>query len=117
MHVRVDQWAERLGALNPGIEVEAQFSGEAQVGSLARRDHDAVNWAELAFAFCGLTGQDHLVPGGAHGSGGKAGHQGDTATVHQLPEVGAELASCWQLVSVSTSIHAHQIGAPGRPKD
>ena len=117
MQVRVDQRSERLGALDPGIEVEPKLAREDEVGTLPGRDDDAVDRPERPRAVSRLAFEDHLLAGPPHRGGREAEDQGHLSAVDEILHVRAELAAGGQLVGEAAAVDADQVGAAHDPHD
>ena len=117
MLVRVDQRPERLGAFQPGIELQPQLARERQVRPLPRRHDDAVDRPDPPHALHGIALDDHPAAIAPHCRGGEAGDQRHAPVVDERLHVGAELAARRQLVGFAAAIDAHQVRAAHRPDD
>ena len=117
MLIRIDQGTQRLGAFEPGIEIETQLARQRQIGPLAGGGDDPIDRADPTPALRRLAFNDDLPVLFMQRKDGKAGHQRDAPALYQLADLRPELAPRRQLIGVATAIDPHQIGAPGRPEE
>ena len=117
MLVRIDQGTQRLGAFEPGIEIETQLARQRQIGALAGGGDDPIDRADPMPAAGRLAFDDDLPVLLMERDDGEAGHERDAAALCELADFRPQLAARRQLIGVATAIDPHQIGAPGRPNE
>ena len=97
MQVRVDQRAERLGALEPGVEIEPQLAGEREVRPLPVATTMRSTGPSSRMPSAVSPSTDHLAARRPHRRRGEAGTS-VTRPVDEVLHVRAELAARRQLI-------------------
>ena len=115
MFVRVDQRSERLGAFEPGVEIQAQFASQRQIGPLAGGDDDLVDGSDQPRPFRRLAFHDDPAAFASQGGCRKPCDQRHTTALDQFARFGAQFTARWQLVGVAAAIDTGEVASACRP--